>query len=141
SDALGAGLPGLVDADRPAALRVTRAGQAPVLWQGRSGGRALLAAGTGPPEVVELWDWSLGPAEAHHSEPHAAGTRELLLVLDGQVRVQAGSEVQVLGPGDSAAFRGDLPHGYANASDEHSGQTARFALTVHEPHVGRSVTQ
>jgi transcriptional regulator with XRE-family HTH domain len=137
SDALGAGLPGLVDAGRPAALRVTRAGQAPVLWQGPRGGRAALVAGTEPPQVVELWDWSLGPGESHHSEPHAAGTRELLLVLAGQVQIHVGSEVDVLGPGDSAAFRGDVPHGYVNpAGSGNAGQAARFALTVFEPHVG-----
>lgn len=138
SDALGAGMPGLVDADRPAAVHVTRAGHAPVLWQGPHGGRAVLVAGTEPPEVVELWDWSLGPGESHQTEPHAAGTRELLLVLAGQVQLHVGSEVCVLGPGDSAAFRGDVPHGYANsAGSGNGGQAARFALTVFEPHVGR----
>ena len=137
SDALGAGLPGLVDADHPAAIRVTRAGQAPVLWQGPHGGQASLVAGTEPPEVLELWDWSLGPGDSHHTEPHAAGTRELILILDGRVQLHVGSEVHVLGPGDSAAFRGDVPHGYANPADsENAGHAARFALTVFEPHVG-----
>jgi transcriptional regulator with XRE-family HTH domain len=137
SDALGAGLPGLVDAGRPAAARVTRAGQAPVLWQGPHGGQASLVAGTGPPEVVELWDWSLGPGDWHHTEPHAAGTRELILVLEGTVQLDVGSEAHVLGPGDSGAFRGDVPHGYANPADsEIAGQAARFALTVFEPRVG-----
>ena len=137
SDALGAGLPGLVDAGRPAVLRVTRAGHAPVLWQGPRGGRAALVAGTEPPEVVELWDWSLDPGESHHSEPHAAGTRELLLVLAGQVQLHVGPETCVLVPGDSAAFRGDVTHGYANpAGTGKAGQPARFALAVFEPHVG-----
>lgn len=135
SDALGAGLPGLVDAGHPAAVRVTRAGQAPVLWQGPHGGLAALVAGTGPPDVVELWDWSLSPGDSHETEAHAAGTRELILVLDGHVRLHAGAEVHVLGPGDSAAFRGDVAHGYANLADgENAGQAARFALTVFEPH-------
>src|SRR6201987_1394294 len=39
SDALGIGLPALVDMDDPPGLRVTRAGSAPVLWGGRPGGR------------------------------------------------------------------------------------------------------
>src|SRR5229473_8621970 len=58
SDALGVGLPILVDVDRPAALRVTRSGHAPVLWHSPAGGHATLVAGTGPPDVVELWDWT-----------------------------------------------------------------------------------
>ena len=133
SDALGIGLPALVEMDDQPGLRVNRAGTAPVLWRGKLGGRAVLVAGTEPPDVTELWDWTLGPGESHSSEAHAAGTRELLLVLDGQVKLTAGQHAEVLTPGDSASFSGDLPHGYANPSAAHP---ARFALTVFEPGVG-----
>jgi len=133
SDALGIGLPALVDMDRSPWLRVTRTGRAPVLWRGKFGGQAVLVAGTEPPDVTELWDWTLGPGESHSSPAHAAGTRELLLVLDGQVEVRAGQHAEILATGDSASFAGDLPHGYVNAS---SAQVARFALTVFEPGVG-----
>ena len=133
SDALGVGLPVLVDMDRSPGLRVTRAGGAPVLWRGELGGQAMLVAGTDPPDVTELWDWTLGPGESHSSEAHAAGTRELLLVLDGEVELRAGQHAEVLATGDSASFAGDLPHGYANPS---SARVARFALTVFEPAVG-----
>ena len=115
SDALGIGLPALVDMDAPPGLRVTRAGTAPVLWRGELGGQAVLVAGTEPPDVTELWDWTLGPGESHSSPAHAAGTRELLLVLDGQVELRVGQHAEVLATGDSASFAGDLPHGYVNA--------------------------
>ena len=133
SDALGIGLPALVDMERSPGLRVTRSGAGPVLWQGNLGGRAVLVAGTEPPDVTELWDWTLGPGESHSTEAHAAGTRELLLVLDGRVRLTVGQHTEVLATGDSASFAGDLPHGYVNAG---SAQVARFALTVFEPAVG-----
>jgi transcriptional regulator with XRE-family HTH domain len=133
SDALGIGLPALVDMGRPSALRVTRAGTAPVLWHGTAGGQAVLVAGTEPPDVTELWDWTLGPGESHSSPAHTAGTRELLLVLDGQVEVRAGEHAEILATGDSASFAGDLPHGYANPDP---ARAARFALTVFEPGVG-----
>jgi transcriptional regulator with XRE-family HTH domain len=133
SDALGIGLPALVEMDRSPGLRVTRAGTAPVLWRGKLGGQAVLVAGTEPPYFTELWDWTLGPGERHSSPPHAAGTRELLLVLDGQVELRVGQHAEILAAGDSATFAGDLPHGYANAS---TAQLARFALTVFEPGVG-----
>ena len=133
SDALGIGLPALVEMDHPPGLRITRAGAAPVLWRGKQGGRAVLVAGTEPPDVTELWDWTLGPGESHSTEAHAAGTRELLLVLDGQVKLTVGQHAEVLATGDSASFSGDLPHGYVNAS---AAEMARFALTVFEPGVG-----
>src|SRR5437763_16818335 len=133
SDALGLGLPALVEMDHPPGLRITRAGAAPVLWRGKQGGRAVRVAGTEPPDVTELWDWTLGPGESHSSPAHAAGTRELLLVLDGQVEVRVGQHAEVLATGDSASFAGDLPHGYVNPG---SAQVARFALTVFEPGVG-----
>jgi transcriptional regulator with XRE-family HTH domain len=133
SDALGIGLPALVAMDRSPGLRVTRAGTAPVLWRGKLGGQAVLVAGTEPPDVTELWDWTLGPDESHTSEPHAAGTRELLLVLDGQLELRVGEHAEVLAARDAASFAGDLPHGYVNVS---SAQVARFALTVFEPAVG-----
>jgi len=134
SDALGVGLPVLVDVERSRALTVTAAGQAPALWRGSAGGRALLVAGTEPPDVVELWDWTLHPGEAHNTEAHSAGTRELLFVLDGQVELRVGDRTERLSVGDSAAFAGDVDHGYAAPADVST--PARFALTVFEPNVG-----
>ena len=133
-DALGVGLPVLVDVERPRALTVTAAADAPVLWRGPSGGRALLVAGTEPPDVVELWDWTLQPGEQHDTEAHSAGTRELLLVLDGRVDLHVGDRTERLAAGDSAAFAGDVAHGYAAPAD--ATAPARFALTVFEPNVG-----
>jgi transcriptional regulator with XRE-family HTH domain len=138
SDALGIGLPALVDMDRPSRLRVTRAGAAPVLWRGTLGGRAALVAGTEPPDVTELWDWTLGPGESHSSEAHAAGTRELLLVLAGRLELRVGPHAEVLAAGDSASFAGDLAHEYVNARP---AQAVRFALTVSEPAAGGGGTR
>jgi transcriptional regulator with XRE-family HTH domain len=134
SDALGIGLPVLVDVERPRTSTVTAAGQAPVLWRGPRGGRALLVAGTEPPDVVELWDWTLQPGEEHRTEAHSAGTRELLLVLDGRVDLRVGDRTDRLEAGDSAAFAGDVAHGYATPAD--AAAPARFALTVFQPNVG-----
>ena len=134
SDALGVGLPVLVDVERPRASTVIAAGRAPVLWRGPRGGQALLVAGIEPPDVVELWDWTLQPGEAHTSEPHSAGTRELLLVLDGAVDLRVGDRTDRLEAGDSAAFAGDVAHGYATAAD--AATPTRFALTVFQPNVG-----
>ncbi len=133
-DALGVGLPALVEPPRAAALTVTRAGEGVVLWRGAHGGRAVLVAGTAAPDVVELWDWTLGPGDRYDSEAHAAGTRELLQVLDGSLVVEVGGQSAALEAGDGTAFTGDRPHAYVAASTG-----ARFSLAVHEPAVGAPV--
>lgn len=133
SDALGVGLPALVEPPTPVALtKVTRAGDGPVLWQGASGGRATLVAGTEAPDVVELWDWSLAPGERYASEAHVLGTRELLQIMDGMLDVQVAEDVTRLHIGDAATFHGDVAHSYVNVGLG----TARFSLAVFEPAVG-----
>jgi transcriptional regulator with XRE-family HTH domain len=133
SDALGVGLPALVEPPTPRSAKVTRAGEGAALWTGAHGGRGVLVAGTEPPDVVELWDWTLGPGDRHDSEAHSAGTRELLQVLEGTVTVESGGTEHVLRAGDALTFFGDTDHAYANLGD----LPARFALCVYEPGVGQ----
>lgn len=132
SDALGIGLPALVAPPESAPVTVVRRGDGAALWTGEGGGRGVLVAGTTPPDVVELWDWTLGPEDVHRSEAHAAGTRELLHVLEGEVTVEVASQSVTLSAGDAVSFAGDVAHGYANSG---AGQ-ARFSLAVFEPGVG-----
>lgn len=132
SDALGIGLPSLVQPPEPTPVRVTRAGQAPALWTSPAGGRASLVAGTTPPDVVELWDWNLGPGDEYRSEPHSTGTLELLRVLQGELTVEAGDQTLTLQPGDAATFPADVVHGYLNPT----ATPVQFVLTVFEPGVG-----
>lgn len=134
-DALGVGLPALVEPPRAEATRVTRRGEGAVLWTGDAGGRGVLVAGTEPPDVVELWDWTLEPGERHESEEHAPGTRELLQVHQGTVVVEIGDETVTLAAGDALAFPGDRPHAYAATGR----RAARFSLCVFEPGVGTPV--
>ncbi|MGP3937523.1 helix-turn-helix domain-containing protein [Nonomuraea sp. KM88] len=133
SDTLGIGLPALVAVDHTPALTVTRAEDAPVLWRGPLGGEAKLMAGTKPPNVVELWEWTLQPGESYGSDAHAAGTSELLLVIEGQVEVKVAEEVALLPAGDSAVFRGDRDHHYRNPA---TTAKARFTLAIQQPGVG-----
>lgn len=136
SDALGVGLPRLVAVADPPMLHVVRAGDAPVLWRGTHGGSAQLVAGSGPPNVLELWDWTLSPGDVHTSEPHSRGTIEQLLVVEGELHLRVVDEQQTLRPGDAAAFPGDCPHTYA--APEAASAPARFTLSVLEPRVGES---
>lgn len=134
ASALRVGVGSLVDGDAAPRAVVRRAEQAAPLWTSPAGSTAVFRIGTDPPDVVELWDWTLNPGEAHTSEAHSVGTRELLLVLDGQVDLRVGDRTERLEAGDSAAFAGDVAHGYATPAD--AATPARFALTVFQPHVG-----
>lgn len=138
ADALGIGLPSLVEPPDGGAgtATITRAGEGATLWTGEHGGRGVLVAGTRPPDVLELWDWTLAPGDAHTSEAHATGTTELLHVLDGRVALEVGGTAHALGAGDAASFRGDVPHAYRNEHD----LPARFSLAVLEPGVGPTTT-
>ena len=136
SDALGIGLPALVDTadDGAEAVVVHRAGDVPPMWTSDAGGSAVMVAGTTPPDVSELWDWRLGPGDDYRSEAHRAGTRELIHVLTGTVVLVVGDAEHRLRAGDSASFDGGVAHSYRNASDS---RPARFSLAVYEPAVTR----
>lgn len=132
SDALGVGLPALVEPPGRPAVKVTRRGHGAELWAGPAGGTGVLVAGTRPPDVLELWDWVLAAGERHESEAHAAGTHEVLHVLDGTLTLEVDDETIALDQGDAVAFPGDVPHCYANAT----ARAVRFSLAVFEPGVG-----
>ena len=129
SAALGVGLPSLVEPAGLAPLRVTRRGQGAVLWRSDAGGRGVLVAGTDRPDVVELWDWTLGAGDLHVSEAHAVGTTELVHVQSGSVTITAGDRSVTLEAGDAVTFGGDAAHSYANQGT----QPATFSLAVVEP--------
>ena len=132
SDALGVGLPALVEPPTPRAEKLIRAGEGAVLWAGAAGGRGVLVAGTEPPDVVELWEWVLAPGERHDSEAHSAGTRELLHVQEGALTLEVGAERYELGASDALTFHGDTAHAYVNSATA----PTRFSLAVFEPGVG-----
>ncbi|WP_313810368.1 XRE family transcriptional regulator [Glutamicibacter sp.] len=132
SDALGVGLPALVEPPRSKPARLTRKGEGVALWNGENGGTGLLLGGTRSPNVVELWDWTLNPGEEHHIDPHTAGTEELLQVITGVLTVQVGAETYELNASDALCFSGDIFHSYANTA----AAPTRFSLAVYEPGVG-----
>jgi transcriptional regulator with XRE-family HTH domain len=134
SDALGIGLPALVAAAETKPLAVTRAGRAAALWTGKFGGRGCLVAGTEPPDVMELWDWTMNPGDHHASAAHAAGTHELVHVLAGTISIEVADRSVDLHVGDALSFPGDVNHSYANRQ----AGPARFSLAVYEPGVGTS---
>lgn len=137
SDALGIALAALVERPAQNDLTVVHAGDGAALWTSDAGGRGVLLVSTNPPDVVELWDWTLPAGDRYDSRAHTSGTRELLQVLKGAVDITAAGRTVTLTTGDAATFHGDTDHSYANPGRG----AARFTLTVYEPGVGKPATQ
>jgi transcriptional regulator with XRE-family HTH domain len=74
--------------------------------------RALAPAGALP--FLEVYELRLAARARHSAEPHAAGVREVVLVLSGALRLTVGATAHALSAGDSVWFAADVPHVYEN---------------------------
>lgn len=63
---------------------------------------------------IEMYELRLAARATHEAEAHRTGTRELLIVLSGALRLRLGTEIHDIGPGDSIVFPADRPHSYEN---------------------------
>lgn len=114
--AVGLGLPFAELIGEPAmAAAVMRKSATQVLRSvdGRFTSRPLAPSGASP--LVELYELTLKPGCKHASDAHAEGTREILVVLDGALRLRVGEAAYDLTEGDSISFLADAPHVYENA--------------------------
>ena len=125
--ALGISVASLVEAPEVPNARVVRGEEAVTLWTGgQKGSAARLLVGSGTSQQVELWDVRMLPGDGYASEGHPAGTRELLLVIDGELTLEVDGVPHLVGAGDAIAFVADRPHAYRNLGDA----PMRYALSV-----------
>jgi transcriptional regulator with XRE-family HTH domain len=125
--ALGVSVASLVEAPEVPSARVVRAEEAVTLWTGgKPGSAARLLVGSGTSQQVELWDVRMVPGDGYGSEGHPAGTRELLLVIDGELTLELDGVPHQVGPGDAIAFVADRPHAYRNRASA----PLRYVLSV-----------
>jgi transcriptional regulator with XRE-family HTH domain len=129
AEALRVGVTSLVDGDASPRVVVRRAEQAVPLWSNDTGSTAVFRIGTDPPDIVELWDWTLQPGDAFDGEAHPVGTSEVLSVLSGRLGLRVGSAEHSLGEGDTLLFEAHVPHRYAGVGDE----PVRFTMVVLQP--------
>jgi transcriptional regulator with XRE-family HTH domain len=121
--AVGLGVPFAELMGAPAGgASVLRRGEAQILrsMDGKFESRPLTPAGASP--LVELYELKLAARATHSSEPHAPGTREVLVVLSGSLRMHVADEIYTLAAGDSVSFAADRPHAYENPG----GSDARY---------------
>lgn len=64
---------------------------------------------------IEFYEIVLPTGGELRSQPHVEGTRELMVVARGQVRIESGRDSDILEAGDSAAFRADVAHAIINS--------------------------
>jgi transcriptional regulator with XRE-family HTH domain len=125
--ALGVSIASLVEAPEAPSARVVRGKEAVTLWTGgHEGSEARLLVGSGTTQQVELWDVQMIPGDGYASEAHPAGTRELLLVMEGELTLELDGTPHEVGPGDAIAFVADRPHAYRNRGTA----PLRYSLTV-----------
>jgi transcriptional regulator with XRE-family HTH domain len=79
---------------------------------GKMESRPLTPAGAAP--WAEIYELRLMARATHASEAHAPGTREIVVVLMGQLRLRVEGETYDLGQGDSVSFSADKTHTYEN---------------------------
>jgi transcriptional regulator with XRE-family HTH domain len=87
---------------------------------GKMESRPLTPAGAAP--WAEVYELRLAARAVHASEPHAPGTKEIVVVLSGQLRLRVGDgeENYDLAAGDSVSFAADKPHVYENPGSSES---------------------
>lgn len=127
TQALQVDFAGLLEPRAAPGIDVVRADAAPVI---AGHGQGLTIRILSPADSVgehEVYDLRFLAGGRLASEPHAAGCREHLTVIDGNIRVRSGDEEHLLGPGDTARYRADRPHEIAA-----EGGAARALLIVQD---------
>ena len=127
--ALRVGVASLVDGDGEPRVVVRRGAEAATLWSSAAGSSAVFRIGTDPPDVVELWDWTLQPGDGFDGEAHPMGTQEVLSVLSGRLGLRVGATEQHLDTGDTVLFQAHAPHRYSGIGDG----PVRFVMVVLQP--------
>lgn len=127
--ALRVGVTSLVDGDAEPRVVVRRDAEAARLWSSAAGSSAVFRIGTDPPDVVELWDWTLQPGDGFNGEAHSIGTQEVLSVLSGHLHLRVGGTEQQLAAGDTVLFQAHAPHRYSGVGPG----PVRFVMVVLQP--------
>jgi transcriptional regulator with XRE-family HTH domain len=112
--------------DSGPAINLLRRNDAQILRSadGRLESRPMTPAGFS--REIEVYELRLASRSSHVAEAHAAGTKELIIVLTGLLRMHVANDKFELGPGDSLAFPADRPHTYENPG----GAEARYHNVV-----------
>lgn len=126
ASAMDVSLGAILDHEEPPPTRIIRADEA-LKIEYASGMSARLILGEGRNHRTEVYEATAPAGADYRSEPHAAGTEELVICQAG--RVVTGSQLNEveLAPGDALWFPADLPHRY------HAVEDARMVIVMSYP--------
>jgi transcriptional regulator with XRE-family HTH domain len=126
--AMGVSVADFVDVSARPDVHIIADKDIPELWTGDKGGSARLLAGSGGPDMLELWLWEMLPGEKFESPGHTSGTLELLHVKSGTLTLGVKESLFQVTAGFSVTAKTDVPHFYANQGEN----TLNFIMTVNE---------
>lgn len=126
--AMGVSVADFVDVGTKPTVHLIAEDEIPELWKGDKGGRARLLAGSGGPDMTELWMWEMQPGEKFASPGHSTGTLELFYVQTGTLTLGVQDHLYLVNSGCSATARTDVPHFYENRGEN----PLIFIMTVNE---------
>lgn len=126
--AMGVSVADFVDVSIRPDVHIIADAEIPELWKGEMGGSARLLAGSGGPDMTELWMWEMQPGEKFSSPGHPSGTLELLYVQAGTLTLGVKDSLFQVITGYSATARTDAPHFYENQGES----ILKFIMTVNE---------
>ena len=109
--ALGVPISQLVEPPAPQ-VRVVRAGEGPRIRSEHAAFIGTLLAAGSPHSRRDIYLVHIEPGAVRQADPHIPGSVEHLVVAAGRMRAGPKDGTVELGPGDYAAFRGDIPHTY-----------------------------
>lgn len=114
ADALGVSITTLLDHDRTPQVRVVPPGQGVRMWSTPTGSGASMLLGDDRRGPVEMWTYRLEPGDGTASDPHPAGTFEMLHVTRGELTLEVDGEPYAVPAGGAVSFEADRPHAYRN---------------------------
>jgi transcriptional regulator with XRE-family HTH domain len=116
ASAMDVSLGAILDHEEPPPTRIIRANDS-VQVESASGMSARLILGEGRNHRTEVYAATLPAGADYRSEPHAAGTEELVMCQSGRIITGTQLNEVELHPGDALWFPGDLPHRYRALED------------------------
>lgn len=136
AQAVDVGLAELVELGSRRRVRVVSREDGVELWSSSGGGSGRLLVGSDQLDHIEFWEWRLEPGDVHQAEAHAAGTAEILHVLDGDLTLEVDGEAHAAAAGESVIFSADVDHSYGNKGM----RPLRVFMIVIRPPAARAMT-